>query len=504
MSTEAHNKSITDLLPDTLIELFEIDTGSSLGIKRFHAGKLVAKDIVFNKLIYHSLPIEADGFESKGDGSLPRPRLVIANPDGLISDLIKREKDMVGNIFKRIRIFLKFIDAVNFPDNTNPFANPDPESKFDDDIYVFNRKVSENKYFVEFELISPLEVESYKLPARIMIANYCPWTYRGIGCKYGARPSYTGPTTALKDPETNKNIKSVDFFVKATNTSELDRAIGGIPIADSKDKRFDDPKNDWGLSGLRWAYNYNPTYISVALDTVVSAGFTQPVTLSVASISETIDPSRTLTLSDSGGLQIGTLVLTTQAKRTVTVTLAADASNGATSLDVLPVNGALKSGEIITFSGSRTFTLDADAPTTAQKLSGTTSVWGSDVAAASEGTTRTSITGNLNLTSGTSVPADATGIVGYVKGDVVAIDPKESTEVGPIQPDQTVSLFVCIQDHTSTQDPRFKKEYWVEDQCSKTLHACKMRFGDWAEEQPTKGGIPFGGFPSIEAYRYTN
>ena len=114
------------------------------------------------------------------------------------------------------------------------------------------------------------------------------------------------------------------------------------------------------------------------------------------------------------------------------------------------------------------------------------------------------ITGNLNLTSVTSVPADATGIVGYVKGDVVAIDPKESTEVGPIQPDQTVSLFVCIQDHTSTQDPRFKKEYWVEDQCSKTLHACKMRFGDWAEEQPTKGGIPFGGFPSIEAYRYTN
>jgi hypothetical protein len=303
--------------------------------------------------------------------------------------------------------------------------------------------------------------------------------------------------TALKEDGTN--IESVDFFVAATDTSELDSAIGGIPIADNRDKRFDDPKNDWGLSGLRWTYHYNPTYISVALDTAVGAGFTQPVTLSVASISETIDPNRTLTLSDSGGLQIGTLIVSTQAKRTVTVTLAEDASNGATYLAVTPVNGALNSGEIITFSGSKTFTLDANAPVRAQKLSGTTNVWGSDVTAGSEGITRTSITGVLSLTEGTtSVPADATGIVGYVKGDVVVIDPKESTVVGPMQPDQTVSLFVCIQDHTSVQDPRFKKEYWVEDQCSKTLVACKMRFRDW------KGGIPFGGFPSIEAYRYTN
>ena len=56
-------------------------------------------------------------------------------------------------------------------------------------------KISENKYFIEFELVSPLEVENYKLPARIMIANYCPWKYRGIGCRYGSRGDYSGPTT---------------------------------------------------------------------------------------------------------------------------------------------------------------------------------------------------------------------------------------------------------------------------------------------------------------------
>ena len=41
MATEAHNKSLTDLLPDTLIELFEVEVGGTMGIKKFHAGKII-------------------------------------------------------------------------------------------------------------------------------------------------------------------------------------------------------------------------------------------------------------------------------------------------------------------------------------------------------------------------------------------------------------------------------------------------------------------------------
>ena len=212
MATESHNKAITDLLPDTLIELFEVEAAEGAVTKRFHPGKIVDRDIMLGGNKYFCLPIEATGFESKGDGSLPRPKLIIANPDGLISDLIKRQDDMIGSTFKRIRIFLKFLDKENFPEMVNPFGNPDPESRFDDDLYVFNRKVSENKYFVEFELVSPLEVENYKLPARIMIANYCPWKYRGIGCRYGARSDYNGPTTNLVSLEGGEKLQSLDFF----------------------------------------------------------------------------------------------------------------------------------------------------------------------------------------------------------------------------------------------------------------------------------------------------
>jgi len=308
MSKEAHNKAITDLLPDTLIELYEVDAGPGMGISRFHPGKIIDANIVLGGMVYICLPIEAAGFESRGDGTLPRPNLVVGNPEGIISDLIKRQDDLVGNKFKRIRIFLKFLDAVNFPENDNPFGTPDPEARFDDDIYIFNRKVSENKYYIEFELISPLEVENYKLPARLMIANYCPWRYRGIGCRYGQRYDDKGPETALKKQEDwGKKIFSPEFF-------SPDRNVGGVPMADENDKRFDDPTNGYGLSYLTWAGEYEAQSFSTV---TVSANVTvsNPTTVSVTAVPREIRIGRTIPLSDSAGDSIGSMEVTETAQK---------------------------------------------------------------------------------------------------------------------------------------------------------------------------------------------
>ena len=89
------------------------------------------------------MPIETDGWETKGDGSLPRPKLIMANPQGVITDAIKRRSDLIGNTIIRKRIFMKFLDHENFPNNFNPFGVPDPASRFDDDIFTINRKVTE-------------------------------------------------------------------------------------------------------------------------------------------------------------------------------------------------------------------------------------------------------------------------------------------------------------------------------------------------------------------------
>ena len=441
MSTQEHNAAITDLLPDTIIELYEVELSSIDGIRRFHAGKIVDKDIVLDGNTYFSIPIEADGFESKGDGTLPRPKLLVGNPDGVISDIMKRRDDMVGRHFKRIRIFLKYIDAENFPDNVNPFAVSDPTARFDDDFYVFNRKVTENKYFIEFELISPLEVESHTLPGRLMIAGYCPWRYRGIGCKYGCRHDSTGPTLNVVDPYGKKDeegstlIKNSTFFRREDDIAKVEPTPLGVPVADQNNKRFDTYENGYGLKTMQWVYDYTNAFTSITTTSSAADGATS---LAVSAITEHVSPNRTITLYESGS-KVGVFKLDTMVE-----------------------------GEI---------------------------------------TSVTSLSGALSMdTKGATLVSGATGIAGYVKGDVTRIpggetgiiDKQENVKTVGTRSSEPPGFFVCIQDHTAVQDPRYKKEYWIEDQCAKNLSACQMRFGEYAL------GLPFGGFPSIEAYRYTN
>ena len=447
MATQPHNAAITDLLPDTIIELYEVELSGSDGIKRFHSGKIVDKDIILSEeapdktLVphtYHSIPFEVDGFESRGDGKLPRPKLVVANPKGVITDLIKRRDDLVGRQFKRIRIFLKFIDEVNFPDSINPFATSSPTSRFDDDIYVFNRKVTENKYFVEFELISPLEVENYKLPARIMIANYCPWTYRGIGCKYGQRGDMGGPIVL--------NKFSRDYFIRddIDDSNPPDGPLEanlGVPVADENDKEFGGA-GGYGLSQIMWNYDYDENSF-------------------------------------------------------ITVTTNGAASDGATSVTVTALSAAINKGRTVKFDDGSLITLSSKADKGATTLSSDENNYGA-AGIINYG-------GLITPTVGGTLANGTDGSVGYTKGNFVRVKPSKPSALDKPHGGTVDALgapnrfFVCIQDHFSAQDPRYKTEYWVEDQCGKTLHSCQLRFSEFAK----KSGLPFGGFPSIEAYRYT-
>ena len=451
MATQPHNAAITDLLPDTIIELYEVELSGSDGIKRFHPGKIVDKDIILSEeapdgtLVphtFHSIPFEVDGFESRGDGQLPRPKLVVANPKGVITDLIKRRDDLVGRQFKRIRIFLKFIDAVNFPDSINPFATSSPTSRFDDDIYVFNRKVTENKFFVEFELISPLEVENYKLPARIMIANYCPWTYRGIGCKYGQRGDMNGPMVL--------NKASKNYFIqgnKDSNDDPLDANLG-VPVADENDKEFAGA-GGYGLGQEMWNYDYDEnSFITVTVDQTGPTPADGDASVTVEALSAQITKGRTVKFDDGSLMR-----LSSTADKDATTLSSASINYGPAGTNVNLVNYG----------------------------------------------------GLITPTAGGTLADGTDGSVGYVKGDFVrvkpnkpsALDKPEGGTVDAVGPPNR--FFICIQDHFSAQDPRYKTEYWVEDQCGKTLHSCRLRFGQFAEAN----GLPFGGFPSIEAYRYT-
>src|SRR5260363_94792 len=116
---------VQKLSPSALVELFELDLRLWGGeILRFHAGvNALGRDVVWQGQPYVRLPIEAEGFERRGQGALPRPRVRVANIGGLLGAEARAFEDFVGCRLIRKRTFARFLDAVNFPEG-NPEADP--------------------------------------------------------------------------------------------------------------------------------------------------------------------------------------------------------------------------------------------------------------------------------------------------------------------------------------------------------------------------------------------
>jgi len=74
--------------------------------------------------------------------------------------------DLTGATFTRIRTMARFLDAVNFPGNTNPLGTPDPTAEFKRQIFIVDRKSAENREVVEFELAASTDMAGVRAPKR--------------------------------------------------------------------------------------------------------------------------------------------------------------------------------------------------------------------------------------------------------------------------------------------------------------------------------------------------
>jgi len=163
--------------PSSIIELFTLQLNTALHgantIYRFHAGSNLNANgrIVWAGNEYLRFPIQASGFAFQ-KGQLPRPKIIISNATGLISAILLNVNetttgnDLTGATVTRIRTLAKFIDAVNFPGNTNPLGTPDPNAEFPKEIYAIDRKATETREVVEFELAAPTDLAGVRIPKR--------------------------------------------------------------------------------------------------------------------------------------------------------------------------------------------------------------------------------------------------------------------------------------------------------------------------------------------------
>ncbi len=246
--------------PSAIIELFQVRLSAELhgsnDIYYFHAGinDFGDTDIVFADQAYARIPIKAEGFEYTNTGTLPRPTLTISNlGSGMTSLLLLANQTTTGNDLggaevRRIRTLKKYLDRTNFREegpalnnqgtdnflvaqNGDPLIykksieNPtaDPNARFPDERWFIDRKASETRDAITFELASKFDLAGQKLPRRQIIANICQWQYKSSECGYAG----TNYFDADGNPVNNENK---DVCGKRVASCKLRFGNGDLPF----------------------------------------------------------------------------------------------------------------------------------------------------------------------------------------------------------------------------------------------------------------------------------
>lgn len=180
-------EDVSTLAPNTIIELFELhlrsDLHGSSDVYRWHNGcnANVSGNITFASQSYSRQPIEAKGFKYSISGTLPRPTLTISNLGGVMTTLLllvnetTTGNDLTGAKLRRIRTLKKFIDGE---------STADPNARFPTEVWFIDRKASENRNVVVFELASEFDLPNTAVPRRQLVGNICQWQYRSSECSY--------------------------------------------------------------------------------------------------------------------------------------------------------------------------------------------------------------------------------------------------------------------------------------------------------------------------------
>ena len=226
-------EELAKINPSAIIELFELRLDSTLhgssDVYRFHAGANadVNGNIVFNGQSYTRIPIKADGFEYSSTGTLPRPTLAISNLDGTMTTLLllvnstTAGNDLGGAEVRRIRTLKKYLDGE---------SAADPNAQFPQERWFVDRKASESRDSVTFELASKFDLAGQMIPKRQVIANVCQWEYRSSECSYTGSNYFDvngNPVSTLAADVCGKRVSSCKL--RFGNTAEL--PFGSFPGA---------------------------------------------------------------------------------------------------------------------------------------------------------------------------------------------------------------------------------------------------------------------------------
>lgn len=192
MAIKAVNAESMLATPTSLLSLYELDSrfiSVNGALYRFHAGvNGLYQPVIWQGKTYTPFPIEVEGFDIDGSGGIPRPKVMVSNIQGIISQLLLTQGDLIGARFSRQQVYSRFLDNANW-ERGNPWGTPDPTAGYEPEVYFINRKITENPDMVQFECASPFELDNVKLPRRPVLAILCSFRYRDSDtCGYSGDP----------------------------------------------------------------------------------------------------------------------------------------------------------------------------------------------------------------------------------------------------------------------------------------------------------------------------
>jgi lambda family phage minor tail protein L len=445
---------------------------------------------------YLPFPIQSSGFEAKGDGGLPRPKLAVSNQDFFISNLIRRYNNLVGAKIVRKRTFVKFLDNVNFSDGLNPYGSADSTAGLEDQVFFILRRANENRSLVEFELASPLEIDSVTFPRRTVMARYCGFHYRGNGCRYVGPPvaDENDKTLLAKEitftPGLIRRKYNTTDAVEPNNSAQFTSKIAAA--------QFQTPGGEDVVTSVS-VYSEDNYYLEYL-------GYFKVDSSEGGEYYFGVDPDDAAEIFIDGKLIAGDYGKGPQTGTT---------PQGTTGSIILKEGYHRVLIRFYENAGAQNpnpqgLTIYYKVPASSTWVSVPSARWYYD---ASE---RNLLTNLQRFFSSSPLDAwvtieikalrnainkglwkvDSNYKVGdyvYIENPHIKVAKKNINEIPNWTP--LLKFYMCKKTHTATgsKHPSFNGEFWATDQCSKSINGCKLRFG-------SNDALPFGGFPGTEEY----
>lgn len=200
-------------LDDSLIELFEVTLPSGTILYLYNGldydNGIIGENIYFPNEVgstlneYLAFPIEISGIEHQSEGSLNRPQLKMANIPQLAgrgnnSNGVEDEQT-IYNVLQTEGFFTaddlttsKVVYRTTLLKHTFKVGDTAQlPTEFPKSSYYIEKVTQEDNIFVDYELVSPADMEGLTIPARFAVGKYCAWEYQGLlhgrgGCPVNA------------------------------------------------------------------------------------------------------------------------------------------------------------------------------------------------------------------------------------------------------------------------------------------------------------------------------